>query len=75
MPAGPARKGVSYHVGVSDTELAALYCRAWVYVSPSTYEGFGLPYAEALACGTPVVATPNDGSHEMLSAGGGTPGG
>lgn len=70
-PPGPARKGVTYHVGVSDTDLAALYCRAWVYASPSTYEGFGLPYAEALACGTPVIATPNDGSHEMLSAGGG----
>ena len=70
-PPGPARAGVTYHVGVSDTELAALYCRAWVYASPSTYEGFGLPYAEALACGTPVIATPNDGSREMLSAGGG----
>jgi phosphatidyl-myo-inositol alpha-mannosyltransferase len=70
-PPGPAREGVTYHVGVSDTDLAALYCRAWVYASPSTYEGFGLPYAEALACGTPVIATPNDGSREMLSAGGG----
>jgi phosphatidyl-myo-inositol alpha-mannosyltransferase len=70
-PPGPARAGVTYHVGVSDTELAALYCRAWLYASPSTYEGFGLPYAEALACGTPVIATSNDGSREMLSAGGG----
>jgi phosphatidyl-myo-inositol alpha-mannosyltransferase len=70
-PSGPMREGVTYHVGVSDTDLAALYCRAWVYASPSTYEGFGLPYAEALACGTPVIATPNDGSREMLSGGGG----
>jgi phosphatidyl-myo-inositol alpha-mannosyltransferase len=70
MP-GPTRPGVTYHVGLSDAELAALYCRAWICVSPSTYEGFGLPYAEALACGTPVVATPNDGSLEVLARGGG----
>jgi phosphatidyl-myo-inositol alpha-mannosyltransferase len=68
---GPERPGVSYHVGVTGPELAALYCRAWVCVSPSTYEGFGLPYAEALACGTPVVATSNAGSREVLSGGGG----
>jgi phosphatidyl-myo-inositol alpha-mannosyltransferase len=70
-PPGPERPGVTYHDGVSDTALASLYCRAWVCVSPSTYEGFGLPYVEALACGTPVVATPNPGSREVLAGGGG----
>jgi glycosyltransferase involved in cell wall biosynthesis len=70
-PPGPEQPGVSYHVGVTGQELAALYGRAWLCVSPSTYEGFGLPYAEALACGTPVVATPNAGSREVLSGGGG----
>jgi phosphatidyl-myo-inositol alpha-mannosyltransferase len=70
-PPGPQRPGVTYHAGVSDAALAALYCRAWICVSPSAYEGFGLPYAEALACGTPVVATPNPGSFEVLAAGGG----
>jgi phosphatidylinositol alpha-mannosyltransferase len=68
---GPVRRGVTYHEGVPDAELADLYCRAWLCVSPSTYEGFGLPYAEALACGTPVVATPNAGSLEVLRGGGG----
>jgi phosphatidylinositol alpha-mannosyltransferase len=68
-PAGPASPGVSYHTGVSDEDLAALYRRAWVYASPSAYEGFGLPYLEAMACGTSVVATPNPGSREVLQDG------
>ncbi|MBI4519862.1 MAG: glycosyltransferase family 4 protein [Gemmatimonadetes bacterium] len=66
---GPAIPGVTYYTGVADRELAALYRRAWVYASPSTYEGFGLPYLEALACGTPVVATANPGSIEVLGNG------
>jgi len=68
-PPGPAEPGVSYHTGVRDADLAALYRRAWVYASPSSYEGFGLPYVEALASGTPVVATPNPGSREVLGEG------
>jgi phosphatidyl-myo-inositol alpha-mannosyltransferase len=68
-PAGPAAPGVSYHTGVSDEDLAALYRRAWIYASPSAYEGFGLPYLEAMACGTSVVATPNPGSREVLQDG------
>jgi glycosyltransferase involved in cell wall biosynthesis len=66
---GPPLPGVTYHTGVTDAELAAMYRRAWVYASPSTYEGFGLPYLEALASGTPVVATPNPGSREVLGEG------
>jgi phosphatidyl-myo-inositol alpha-mannosyltransferase len=45
-----------------DDELNDLYRRAWVLCLPSTYEGFGLPYLEAMAHNTPVVATPNPGS-------------
>ncbi len=37
--------------------LSALYRRAGVSLTTSDREGFGLPVAEALACGTPVVAT------------------
>ena len=66
---GPRKEGVTYHTGVTDCELAAMYRSAWVYASPSTYEGFGLPYLEAMACGTPVVATPNPGSREVLGDG------
>ncbi len=66
---GPPCAGVTYRIGVDDAELATLYRRAWAYVTPSTYEGFGLPYLEAMACGTPVVATPNPGSVELLDHG------
>ena len=54
---------------ISDADLADRYRRAWVFCLPSTYEGFGVPYIEAMAAGTPVVATSNPGSEEVLEHG------
>lgn len=42
---------------VPDEELPALYNAADVLVTPSFYEGFGLPALEAMACGTPVIVS------------------
>jgi len=42
---------------VAEEDLPALLSLAEVFVYPSFYEGFGLPPLEAMACGTPVVAS------------------
>ncbi len=42
---------------VPDADLPGLYAGAELFVYPSLYEGFGLPPLEAMACGTPVIAS------------------
>jgi glycosyltransferase involved in cell wall biosynthesis len=51
---------------VSDPELRALLEAAAVLVSPSRYEGFGLPPLEAMACGCPVIASGIPAHREIL---------
>lgn len=50
---------------VHTQDLVALYNLADVVAFPSLYEGFGLPVIEAMACGTPVVASPNGSLAEI----------
>ena len=74
-PNGPTEKliaelGISdtVHIssGVSDAELAALFASAEVACIPSLYEGFSLPAVEAMASGTPVVASRAGALPEVL---------
>ena len=65
----PEAPGVTVTGRIGEAELAELYRRAWVFCLPSTYEGFGIPYAEALASGTPVVASDNPGARFVLDRG------
>jgi phosphatidylinositol alpha-mannosyltransferase len=61
--------GVRWFGRVSTETLTDLYRRAWVFCLPSTYEGFGVPYIEAMASGTAVVAVPNPGAREVTQNG------
>jgi len=63
---GERLPGLVYHSGIPQDELSKLYQHCWVFASPSQYEGFGLPYLEAMASHTPVLATPNPGSLEVI---------
>ena len=66
MPFACSGKNI-IHVGRLDEEqLIKAYRRSWIFCMPSSYEGFGVPMLEAMACGTPVVATHNPGSDALI---------
>lgn len=62
-------EGVRWFGRMPIEELGKLFRRAWVFCLPSTYEGFGVPYIEAMASGTPVVASSNVGAREVTMEG------
>ncbi|WP_424213971.1 glycosyltransferase family 4 protein [Streptomyces sp. BI20] len=78
---GPVARAIETHglqdairfvKGVSDAELVDLVRSAEVACVPSLYEGFSLPAAEAMATGTPLVATTGGAIPEVSGADGDT---
>jgi len=55
---------------VDERDLPGLYNLADLVVLPSLIEGFGLPALEAMACGTPVIASNNSSFPEVLGESG-----
>lgn len=51
---------------IDEADLPHLYAMADALAYPSLYEGFGLPLVEAMACGTPVVASRTSSMPEVV---------
>jgi glycosyltransferase involved in cell wall biosynthesis len=51
---------------VAEADLPALYSAAELFIYPSLCEGFGLPLAEAMACGTPVITSNRSSLPEVV---------
>jgi glycosyltransferase involved in cell wall biosynthesis len=49
-----------------EEDLPAFYSAAAAFVYPSLFEGFGLPILEAMACGTPVIASTRASIPELV---------
>lgn len=65
----PVPAGVVPLGSLSDTDLADKIAEAWVLCLPSAYEGFGRPYAEAMAARTVAASTKNPGADDVLDGG------
>ena len=65
-PGSPASGRVHLTGYLADDDLALVYTGAAALAFPSLYEGFGLPALEAMACGTPVLASNTSSLPEVV---------
>lgn len=61
---------VKFIHGIADAEMPAVYNAASLLITPSFYEGFGLPALEAMACGTPVIVANRASLPEVIGEAG-----
>lgn len=57
---------VKFVSGISTENLVEYYCEAAIAVSPSLYEGFGLPAGEAMSCGCAVISSDGGALPEVV---------
>jgi glycosyltransferase involved in cell wall biosynthesis len=63
-------RGVRLLGGIGPEQLPAVYNLATVLAHPAWYEGFGLTVLEAMACGTPVIASSASSLPEVVGTSG-----
>jgi len=64
--AGLSDNEIKFMGYLPDADLPQFYAGAQVFLFPTLYEGFGLPPVEAMACGTPVIASDSQCMPEVL---------
>src|SRR5262249_54384553 len=64
--AGGREGNLHFLSGISDADLGELYRQAIATVCPSQIEGFSVPVVEAIACGSPVLASDIDAHRELI---------
>lgn len=67
----PLPPGATFVLQPAQDRIREIYAQADAWLFASRSEGFGLPILEAMACRTPVIATPAGAAPELLSRGGG----
>src|SRR5262249_14386963 len=71
LPSLPLPRNAEFTLQARDRKLRNVYAACDVWLFGSRQEGFGLPILEAMACRTPVIATPAGAAPDMLRKGGG----
>ncbi|GMU92150.1 MAG: hypothetical protein AMXMBFR4_12080 [Candidatus Hydrogenedentota bacterium] len=70
-PSLPLPANTEYFQLPQQDRLREIYSQCDAWLVPSRSEGFGLPILEAMACRTPVIASPTGAAPELTARGGG----